>query len=323
MKKITAILIGFLMILCAQAQASPISNVECIAPAGAGGGWDFTCRVPAAQVMGDLDLVEGSIKVTNMSGAGGGRAFAHVVTKRKGDANVIIAASMATAARLGQNIYAGFSADDVRWLGALGADYGVIAVAKNSQYKTITDLLKAMQSNQKVRFVGGSSAGGWDHLKILILANKYGINNLKRINYVAFDNGGKAMLEIIGHRADVFTGDTSEVLSHLDAGNIRILAVLSPERVKRLGDVKTAKEQGINVIGANWRGFYAPSGISNAEYSQWVGNIVGVAQSKEWQSLRQKNGLAKFNLFGEDFENFVREQVKIVKKLSQDIGLIK
>ncbi len=321
MKKIILIVITGLAML--NSHATPISNVECIAPAGAGGGWDFTCRVPAAQVMSDLQLVDGSIEVTNMSGAGGGKAFSHVVTKRKGEENLIVAASMATAARLGQNVYAGFNADDVRWLGALGADYGVIAVAKNSPYQNINDLLAATNNNKKVRFVGGSSAGGWDHLKVLILANKYGMKNLRKINYIAFDNGAKAMLEVISGRADAFTGDTSEVLSNLDAGNIRILAVLSPERVERLGDTKTAKEQGLDVIGANWRGFYAPGGISNAAYSQWVGNILSVAQSKEWQDLREKNGLAPFASFGADFENFVREQVTIVKELSQELGFMK
>jgi len=313
----------FSIFLLPLSSASPMSNVECIAPAGVGGGWDFTCRVPAAQVMSDLKLVEGNIEVTNMSGAGGGKAYAHVVTKRKGHENLIVAASMATAARLGQNVYAGFDANDVRWLGALGADYGVIAVAKDSPYQSLKDLLNAVNNGEKALFVGGSSAGGWDHLKVLILANKNGMKNLRKVNYVAFDNGGKAMLEVIGGRADAFTGDTSEVLSNLDAGKIRILAVLSPERVKRLGDAKTAKEQGLDVVGANWRGFYAPSGISNAAYSQWVGNVMSVAQSPEWAELREKNGLAPFASFGADFENFIREQVQVVRDLSQELGFMK
>lgn len=325
MKNFVTVVTGFALSLClvsAAAFAKP-SNVECIAPAGAGGGWDFTCRVPAAQVMRDLNLVRGSIKVTNMSGAGGGKAFAHVVSKRRGDENLIVAASMATAARLGQNVYSGFTAKDVRWLGALGADYGVIAVAKDSPYRNLQQLMDAIRSAKRVAFVGGSSAGGWDHLKVLILADKAGVKNLRRINYVAFDNGGKAMLEVIGGRADVFTGDTSEVLSNLDAGKIRVLAVLAPQRVARLGAAKTAREQGLDVIGANWRGFYAPGGISRSEYREWVGVVRAVAQSDEWAALREKNGLAPFTSFGKDFEKFVKRQIKIVNTISKDLGFLK
>ena len=322
MKNIVFFTLTLFALFATQSYAKP-SNVECIAPAGAGGGWDFTCRVPAAQVMSDLNLVDGSISVTNMSGAGGGKAYSHVVSKRQGDKNLIVAASMATAARLGQNVYAGFDADDVRWLGALGADYGVIAVAKDSPYQDLGDLIQAIKDGKRVRFVGGSSAGGWDHLKMLIVANKAGVKNLKKINYVAFDNGGKALLEIIGGRADAFTGDTSEVLSNLDAGKIRVLAVLSPERIKRLGNSKTAKEQGYDVIGANWRGFYMPSGVSQAAYDEWVDIITKVAKSSEWNELREKNGLAPFESFGSDFEGFIKGQIKLVNQISKDLGFMK
>lgn len=304
-------------------QAKP-SKVECIAPAGAGGGWDFTCRVPAAQLMQDLKLVDGTIKVTNMSGAGGGVAFSYVVGEREGDENLLVAASMATAARLGQNVYSGFTADNVRWLGALGADYGVLAVKKDSKYTSLQQLLDDTKKNpNKVKFVGGSAAGGWDHLKVLILANKNKMENLRKLNYIAFDNGGKAMIEVIGGRADVFTGDTSEVLSYLDAGKIRVLAVLSPERISRLGDAKTAKEQGFDMVGANWRGFYAPAGISDKAYNEWVSIIKTASKSEQWQSLREKNGLAKFESYGSDFETFVRSQVAQVNAISKDLGFMK
>lgn len=300
------------------------SSTECIAPAGVGGGWDFTCRVPAAQLMEQLGLIEGSMKVTNMGGAGGGVAYANVVNKKKGDENLIVAASMATAARLGQNVYAGYTTKDVQWLGALGADYGIIAVSAKSKYKTLDDLLNAFENNpKKVSIVGASSLGGWDHLKILLLANKKGIKNLKSINYISFDNGNKALLEVIGNRADAFTGDVSEVLGYYDAKKIKILAVLSKERIARIKDVATAKELGYDVVGANWRGFYMPQGVSKAKYNEWVKIIKDVAVSKKWSKLRADNGLEKFDSFGDDFTKFVNEQVGEITTLSKKLGFMK
>ncbi|MBF0279783.1 MAG: tripartite tricarboxylate transporter substrate binding protein [SAR324 cluster bacterium] len=305
------------------ANAKP-SGVECIAPAGAGGGWDFTCRVPAAQVMGQLGLIDGTMKVTNMSGAGGGKAFSHVVAKRSDDQNLIVAASMATAARLGQNVYAGFTAADVRWVGALGADYGAIAVHRDSKFKTLGDLVEAMRNDpRRTAIVGGSSAGGWDHLKMLILADKAGIKDLKAINYISFDNGGTAMLEVISKRADAFTGDISELVDYFKKGDIRILAILAPERIGALDGVQTAKEQGFDVIGANWRGFYAPKNVSQARYNEWVDIVRKVAESSQWSDLAAKNGLAPFASFGGDFETFVGGQIDLVGKISKDLGFMK
>lgn len=301
-----------------------LSGTQCLAPAGAGGGWDFTCRVPAAQLMGKLDLIDGSMKVVNMSGSGGGKAFAHVVTKRNDDEKLIVAASAATATRLAQKVYGNYSADNVRWVGALGMDYGVIVVGMNSPYKTLDDLVAKLKTDpRKAPIVGASSRGGWDHIKALLIAKEAGINNLRSINYIPFDNGGKALLEVVAGRAAAFTGDSSEIIGQLDAGKVRVLAVLSNNRVPALGDAKTAREQGYDVVGGNWRAFYAPAGISDKAYDYWVSAVKNVAQSAEWSDLREKNGLAEFTSFGKDFDAFVRKQIENVAEISRELGVIK
>lgn len=191
-------------------------------------GMDFTCRVPGAQLMQKLDLIDGAVKVVNMSGSGGGKAFSHVVTTRNGDENLIVAASAATATRLAQKVYGDFRADDVRWVGALGMDYGVIVVGADSPYKTLDDLIEQIKKDpRKSPVVGASSVGGWDHIKMLLVAKAAGIKKLRSINYIPFDNGGKAMLEVVAGRAAAFTGDTSEIIGQLQAGTVRVLAVFS------------------------------------------------------------------------------------------------
>jgi len=301
-----------------------LSGTECLAPAGAGGGWDFTCRVPAAQLMQKLDLIDGGMKVVNMSGSGGGKAFSYVVTTRNTDEKLIVAASAATATRLAQKVYGDYKADDVRWVGALGMDYGVIVVGKDSPYKTLDELMEQLKTDpRKAPIVGASSRGGWDHLKALLVAKEAGIKNLRSINYIPFDNGGKALLEVVAGRAAAFTGDSSEIIGQLQAGELRVLAVLSNTRVPALGDAKTAKEQGYDVVGGNWRAFYAPAGISDEAYEYWVSAVKAVAESPEWTKLREKNGLAEFTSFGKDFDDFVRQQITNVAALSKELGIIK
>ncbi len=330
MKKsfITLLFVGVMIVSIgiAPALAGPkkMSGTECLAPAGAGGGWDFTCRVPAAQLMQKLDLIDGSMKVVNMSGSGGGKAFSHVVTTRNTDEKLIVAASAATATRLAQRVYGNYKADDVRWVGALGMDYGVIVVGKDSPYKTLDDLMAKLKTDpRKAPIVGASSKGGWDHLKALLVAKEAGIKNLRSINYIPFDNGGKALLEVVAGRAAAFTGDSSEIIGQLQAGELRVLAVLSEDHIPALGDAKTAKEQGYDVVGGNWRAFYAPAGISDEAYDYWVSTVKAVASSPEWSELREKNGLAEFTSFGKDFDDFVRKQIESTAALSKELGIIK
>lgn len=317
-------MISFVMITPTWSGQKKPSGCECLAPAGAGGGWDFTCRVPAAQLMQKLDLIDGAMKVVNMSGSGGGKAFAHVVTSRNTDESLIVAASAATATRLAQKVYGDYKADDVRWVGALGMDYGVVVVGKDAPYKTLDDLVNQLKSDpRKAPIVGASSVGGWDHIKMLLVAKEAGIKNLRSINYIPFDNGGKALLEVVSGRAAAFTGDTSEIIGQLNAGEVRVLAVLSDNPVPALGDAKTAKSQGYNVIGGNWRAFYAPAGISDDAYGFWVSAVKAVAGSPEWTELREKNGLAEFTSFGKDFDTFVRKQIENVASISRELNIIK
>lgn len=315
-------LLSTLLATGAMAQFTP-SNTECIAPASPGGGWDFTCRVPAAQVMPELGLVPGSIQVTNLSGGGGGVAYANVVTQREGDEDLIVAASVATATRLAQDVFAGFTADDVRWFGALGADYGTLAVDVNSDIETLDDLIAAMQEDpEALTFVGGSAVGGFDHIKVLQLAREAGIEDIRPFRYVSFDGGATAIIEVKGGRADVFTGDISELVGEIDAGTMRALAVFAPDRVDRVPDVPTAAEQGYDLIAPNWRGFYGAPGISDEAYDYWVNAVETVANSEEWATLRAENGLAPFESFGANFEEFVREQIAIMQEISRDVGVI-
>lgn len=299
-------------------------NTECIAPAGAGGGWDFTCR-QAGKVLYELKEIPGPMQVTNKAGGGGAVAFAEVVGKRNDENNLIVAASTATTTRLAQGLYAGLTADQVRWLGAVGADYGIIAVAKDSPYKTLPELLDAIKADPtSVAIGGGSAIGGWDHLKVLIAAKAAGIDNLRSIKYVAFQGGGEAVTQLIGNHIQAFSGDVSESLGFLESGDLRVLAVLAPERLPgNLADLPTAKEQGIDALGANWRGFYGPGKMSDDAYAFWSQALQDLYASDAWKKVMAENGLMPFGLSGPDLTEFVDKQVAEIQTLSREIGLIK
>lgn len=299
-------------------------NSECIAPADAGGGWDFTCR-QVGKALYDEKIVPNPVQVTNLSGGGGGVAWAEVVSKRNSDDNLIVAASSATTTRLAQGAYPGASMDQVRWVGTIGSDYGVIAVSKDSPINSLKDLLDQVKADPtSIAFAGGSAVGGWDHLKVLIAAKADGIADVTKIKYVAFNGGGEAVTQLLGGHVQAFTGDLSEAKGFSDSGDIKILAVLAPERLP--GDFAgfpTAKEQGIDAVGANWRGFYAPGKMDDDAYSFWAAAIKKVYDSDAWKQVMAQNGLMPLDLQGDAFQAFVQKQVDDTAALSREIGILK
>ncbi|EAR51303.1 hypothetical protein OG2516_17780 [Oceanicola granulosus HTCC2516] len=307
----------------ATAQDFTPETPECIAPANPGGGWDFTCR-QVGKTLQDLGLIPSTMQVVNLSGGGGGVAFAEVVNKRNDDDDLIVAASSATATRLAQGAYPGNSMDQVRWLGSIGADYGVVAVAADSEIETLSELLEQVQENpSEVNFGGGSAVGGWDHLKILIAAQEAGVEDVRDVKYIAFAGGGEAVTQLLAGSLQAFTGDLSEAQGFVESGDIKVLAVLAPERLEGdFADIPTAREQGIDAIGANWRGFYAPGEMSDAAYDYWVTQLDTLYDSEEWQAVMEANGLAPLDLHGEEFEAFVADSVANIESLSREIGIL-
>ncbi len=295
---------------------------ECIAPANPGGGWDFTCR-QIGKILFDIGQVDNPVQVTNMAGGGGGLAFSHVVNERADDADLIVAASQATATRLAQNAYAGMTADQVRFVGAIGADPGVIVVGADSSFQSLGDMVEAIKADPgSVAFAGGSAAGGFDHLKVLMVLKDAGFTDITSVKYIGVDGGADAITQTIGGFTQGMTGDMSEVVGFVQSGEVRVLAVLTDERVPGFDDIPTAKEQGFDVVAVNWRGLYVPKNISDEKFEEWGAKLQAVADSAEWKEAMAANGLAPFTKVGGDFQSWVDGVIGDTVELSKEIGVL-
>lgn len=308
--------------LLSVAVAAPVSAAECIAPANPGGGWDFTCR-QIGKILYDLKLVDQPVQVTNMAGAGGGVAYAYVVNERNNDADLIVAASSATSTRLAQNAFGGATADQVRFVGAIGGDPGVIVVAKDSPFKNLKDLVEAIKADpSSVTFAGGSAAGGFDHMKPLQILKKAGFTDIRKVKYIGVDGGADAITQTVGGFTQAMTGDMSEIVGFIRSGEVRALAVLTEERVPGFEDIPTAREQGYDVVAVNWRGLYVPKGISDERFDEWAARLKTVAESDAWEQAMTANGLAPFTKVGGDFQSWVDNVIAETEELSREIGVI-
>lgn len=298
-------------------------NVECIAPANPGGGWDFTCRT-VGKLLDDLDLVPGTVQVTNMAGAVGAVAYANVASKRADDPNLLVATSTVGITQIAQGKYPA-DLDAMRWLAMLGADVGVVLVQKDSEFNTLTDLLESLKNDPSSIVAGGSSSvGGWDHLRLLILAQEAGLPDeaLKNIRWVEYSGGGDAVTQLLGGHIGVVLTDVGEIGGFIQSGDVKPLAVMAEERLEAYPDIPTANEQGVNAEGYNWRGFYIGGQASDEAYEGWVDILNQLYESEEWQTTATEKGLTPIWRGGEEFEQFVRESEERMENISRTIGVI-
>lgn len=315
-------LLGVGLAVSAPSQALPLDT--CIAPADPGGGWDFTCR-SVGKLLHELELVDSPIQVVNMPGGVGAVAFSNVASKRADDSDLIVATSTVGMTQIAQGQYPG-DADTMRWLAMLGTDVGVILVDDESPYENLEQLLDDMvEQPGSISMAGSSGAGGWDHIRALMVAKAAGMkaDQIGDVRWVQFDGGGPAVTQMMGGHVDVVSTDLGEIAGFIESGDVRVLAVLSEDPLPEpFDDLPTAVSQGYDVSGYNWRGFYTGGDVSDEDYDALLEMLETLYESDEWKEMAQQNGLVPLWRGGDEFDAYVRETISDVEEISREIGVI-
>ncbi|MEO6659486.1 MAG: tripartite tricarboxylate transporter substrate binding protein [Burkholderiaceae bacterium] len=304
------------------AAAAPLDKTECIAPAKPGGGFDLTCKLAQGALM-DGKYIADPMRISYMPGGIGAVAYNAIVAQRPAEDNTIVAFSGGSLLNLAQGKFGRYNESDVRWLAAIGADYGAIVVADSSPFKSLKDVIAAVKADPtKVVFGAGGTVGSQDWMKAAMTARAAGID-FKGMRYVAFEGGGEAATALQGGHVQVFSGDASEAAEKLEAGApFRVLAVLSDHRLPgRLADVPTAKEQGYDIEWPIIRGFYMGPKVSDADFKVWSETFSKMMATQEFAKMRAQRGLFPFDMTGPELDAFVKKHVAQYRKMVDEFGL--
>lgn len=297
------------------------SRPECIAPAKPGGGFDLTCKLAQSGLQNGGYLSE-PMRVSYMPGGIGAVAYNAIVAQRPDEAGTIVAFSGGSLLNLAQKKFGKYGVDDVRWLAAIGADFGMVAVRADSPYQNLGDLIAALkQDPTSVVFGAGGTIGSQDWMKSALIARAAGID-YRKMRYVAFEGGGESLTALLGGHIQAYSGDVAEIVPHLEAGKIRVIAVLADERLPgAVSQLPTAKEQGFDISWPIIRGFYMGPKVSDAEFNWWVDTFNKMLASPDFDKLRTERGLFPFDKTGADLDAFVKERVSSFEVLASEFGL--
>ena len=311
-----------MVLLCGRAAALASPEVDCIAPAKPGGGFDLTCRLvdrllklrPASDVT--------AVRTQYLPGGIGAVAFDRAVTQHLADPHVVIAFSTGSLVNLAQGKFGPHGTKDVRWLATLGTDYGIVAVRRNSPIANLPALMALLRKNPAGAVFGaGGTVGSQDWIKAALLVKAAGRDH-RAMRFVAFEGGGQALAALKGGHVDVFCGDAAEARAAVQAGDLKVIAVLAPHRLKApLAQVPTAREQGVEVVWPTVRGLYMGPGVSDRDYADWVRLIRRVMATPQFVRLLGDEGLEPRPLAGPEVETYAREQVEQLRELARSLHL--
>ncbi|MEO8137361.1 MAG: tripartite tricarboxylate transporter substrate-binding protein, partial [Betaproteobacteria bacterium] len=246
-----------------------------------------------------------------------------IVAQRPAEANTLIAYSGGSLLNLAQGKFGRYNENDVRWLAAVGSDYGAVVVGENSPLKTMNDLVAAVKADPtKVVFGAGGTVGSQDWMKAALTARAAGLNP-KSMRFVAFEGGGEALTALQGGHVQVYSGDASEAEEQIKAGaKIRVLAVMADKRLEgSLSKVPTAKEQGFDIQWPIIRGYYLGPKVSDADFKVWTDTFNKMMATPAYNKLRAERGLFEFAMTGAELDKYLKGRVAFYRKLAAEFGL--
>ena len=293
----------------------PSEDLQVMAPADPGGGWDSTARAmqPVLEEVGGVGA-----EVYNVGGAGGTIGLAQFAEETSGDPHQLMVMGLVMVGGILTN-ESQVTLDDVTPIASLTTEQEAIVVSADSEYETLEQLVTDWMADPTSISWGGGSAGGTDHILVGLLAQAAGVDP-SGINYVAHSGGGEAVNAILSGAVTAGVSGVSEFADQVDAGEMRWLGV-SGEAAPEGIDAQTITEAGYDVVLENWRGVMGAPDLSDADLQAVIGLITEMHDSESWQAALEENGWTDFFQAGDEFSAYLDEEKTRVEGVLAEIGL--
>ena len=227
--------------------AYPDKPITMIVNFGPGGVTDLMARALASGMEKNLKQ---TVIVQNRPGALGTLGPSYV-SKQSPDGYTIAIVSASVVTTTPHLMDVAVKPDDLIQVAGFGKNRYGVAVNANSEFKTIADLVKASKGNQSVFFGSPSTPNS---LIFFDLGQKTG----GKFELISYKSGPEASLALLSNQVAVIAANPPDVISHLKAGKLRLLASGSAARWKEFPDVPTLREAGYDVSVEAWVGVAVP-----------------------------------------------------------------
>jgi tripartite-type tricarboxylate transporter receptor subunit TctC len=242
----------------ASAQDYPNRPLTMVIPFAAGGPTDVLGRVVAARMS---EILGQQIIIENIGGAGG-MTGAGRVKNAAPDGYQIVLGTVGTHAQV-QNLSKTPLYDaskDFQPVALLAEVPIVLIVKKDLPVNNFKEFVEYTKANQAKMSFASSGVGAAVHLGTVVLNSAIGVN----VTHVPYRGSAPAMQDLQGGRVDYMTEIVSTAFPQIQGGAVKAIAALSPQRLKNLPNLPTAKESGTDVTAYTWNAIFLPKGTPDA-----------------------------------------------------------
>jgi tripartite-type tricarboxylate transporter receptor subunit TctC len=252
------------------AQSYPSRPITLVVPFAPGGATDVLPRVLGERLHA---LLGQPVIIENVSGAGGTIGLGRVA-RAAADGYTIASGNWSTFVSNGAIYTLPYDLiRDFEPIVVLPSNSHLIAARKTHPANNLAELTDWLKANQDKVAVGTAGVGTSSHFSAVLLQSLTGT----RFPLVHYRGGGPALQDLLSGHLDLMTNQAAVFLPQQQAGNLKVYAVLAPQRLLQAPDIPTADEAGMpgfHVL--NWNGFWAPRGTPAEVIARLNAAVVGI-----------------------------------------------
>ena len=249
-----AVLAALALVSAAAAQEFPAKPVRVVVPFLAGGSVDALARILAAKLG---EYWAKPVVVENKPGAGGNVGSLSVVTADP-DGHTLLFAPLGPLSYNGA-LYANMPYDPATafaHISLVGSSANFLIVGKDSPYKSLAELIAGAKAAPGKLNYGSQGNGTTPHLTGALFVVRAGMDTV----HVPYRGFPPLIADIVAGNVGFMFTDSGNALPQLRNGQIRVLAVASPERSPLLPEVPTMAQAGVpDFVSTTWYGLAAPA----------------------------------------------------------------
>ncbi|HEY7363201.1 MAG TPA: tripartite tricarboxylate transporter substrate binding protein [Methylomirabilota bacterium] len=298
----------------------PTRPIEIVVPFVAGGGTDLIGRLMADYMSKKWGK---PMLVVNKPGGGGiVGARAALKDSRPDGYTVLMDIHTLSSMHIGAWKTPQLTLADRKFAARIVRDPMVFAVKADAPWKSFREFSDWVKANPGELVWSTVGPSGPSRYTAYDWFTQIGVDGTKT-KMVITEGAADSMAKLAGGHVALAIHSVAEAQAMVQAGKIRLLAVLSPSRIKYIKDVPTAEEQGVmkGVRVQWWAGVSFPAGTPDPIVKKWEGAIAEMVKDPHFLAGAERISMNIDYLSGEQTRAFVEKEVVGYTEMATQIGI--
>ncbi len=290
------------------AQGWPGRTVKVVVPYAPGGVTDTMARITAdrlSKMLGQTFFIE------TKPGAGGAIGVDYALhSPHDGYTILFVGSTLFTVLPLAQKVNYEPLQDFVP-ISITGTNGMVFIAAKDAPYSTLREFIDYARARPgKITYSSGGPATN-NHLPMAWLG---GLEHLDMV-HVPFRGGQQALQAVLGKSVDVHFGNSSDLIEPVKSGEVKALAVSTPQRMPQLPDVPTVAETIPGFKYVAWNGYASAAGVPHEVAERLVPALQKIARDPDVMKVFANLGIESVGTTQQEAIDSVRRDMPVYAKI--------